>query len=485
MAANHGGRVQSLFEWLGGQVKELPIGTRLPTEGECARRFGISRSTAKRVFGEYRRQGLVYRVRGRGTFVGTEPPVEEPPRVPQRCSAVDELAGQLVSRICSGELRRGHPLPAVTTLSRQLKVLPATVTAAYRRLGAQSYVTKVGKRYWVGRTAAIMRYRTRREVLALTWDTSEYRGIEYDVGWEPTLVRMEAELQDHGFFLRTIDKGELADICRHIARHPPGPHGFFVLSVCAQSSYDHVAGMLKKAYAGPGHTMPPVVMLGVDFTGVAKGFHVVNTGNVATVQARVCARHLFEKDRRRVVLFLEVDDETLTFERLVKVHPEMVNLNPACDFHVVLRAQAPGASKSDILDLARARKGWDWLLSVWGKYRKISKEEIEASFDCTADFRSELHRLQRPSAWIFPTVEPAVEALDWARTNRIRVPRDLSIVAFSDGQLGRERGITCCVPDWDRIGYLMAHAIIGDIPVERSSKGFLRAQARVVERLTA
>lgn len=49
--------------------KELLPGDRLPTEMELAQKFGVSRITSKRALEELRSDGMIYRVRGRGSFV--------------------------------------------------------------------------------------------------------------------------------------------------------------------------------------------------------------------------------------------------------------------------------------------------------------------------------------------------------------------------------------------------------------------------------
>ena len=55
------------------QNGELLPGDKLPTEMELAEKFGVSRITSKRAMEELRLAGLIYRIRGRGSFVsGTE-----------------------------------------------------------------------------------------------------------------------------------------------------------------------------------------------------------------------------------------------------------------------------------------------------------------------------------------------------------------------------------------------------------------------------
>ncbi|MBD3241962.1 MAG: hypothetical protein GF331_15340 [Chitinivibrionales bacterium] len=58
------------------------------------------------------------------------------------------------------------------------------------------------------------------------------------------------------------------------------------------------------------------------------------------------------------------------------------------------------------------------------------------------------------------------------------------MVTFDNTVYTRHMGISCCIPDWDRLGYLMAHAIIGDVPIERSRRGFLHCGSLVLRRET-
>jgi len=44
-------------------------GTRVPTEAECEKRFGVSRLTVRQAMNQLSTRGLILRKRGRGTFV--------------------------------------------------------------------------------------------------------------------------------------------------------------------------------------------------------------------------------------------------------------------------------------------------------------------------------------------------------------------------------------------------------------------------------
>jgi hypothetical protein len=62
------------------------------------------------------------------------------------------------------------------------------------------------------------------------------------------------------------------------------------------------------------------------------------------------------------------------------------------------------------------------------------------------------------------------------------VPRALSIIGLENNPDFAHHGLTTCAEDWDTMGYLMAHAVIGDFAVAKTRRGFLRTSALMLKR---
>src|SRR5579859_5070601 len=63
-------RTQQLEEILEGLITSLKVGDLLPSERQLAQRYGVARMTARQAIEAMESRGLVYRLQGRGTFVG-------------------------------------------------------------------------------------------------------------------------------------------------------------------------------------------------------------------------------------------------------------------------------------------------------------------------------------------------------------------------------------------------------------------------------
>ncbi|MEU6710057.1 GntR family transcriptional regulator [Nonomuraea sp. NPDC046802] len=120
---------------------EIPPGGQAPSEHQIEAEWGVSRITASKALKMLRDEGLLYVVRGRGTFVGPE----STPRTPKETKP-QRIAAEIVLRIKAGQLKPNLPIPSETTLMQQHGVAKNTVRAAVALLRDQGWVFTVPMR---------------------------------------------------------------------------------------------------------------------------------------------------------------------------------------------------------------------------------------------------------------------------------------------------------------------------------------------------
>src|SRR3712207_7694745 len=97
---------------------EIGVGDRLPSEADLVAEFGVSRTTARRALDELRRQGLVRREPGRGTFLAS-------PRLRSNLAYLHSF---------SEEIERWGYTPGVRLISQEERAADEEVAA---RLGVE------------------------------------------------------------------------------------------------------------------------------------------------------------------------------------------------------------------------------------------------------------------------------------------------------------------------------------------------------------
>lgn len=107
----------------------LQPGAQLPSEGELCRLYGVSHATVKRALGDLVHQHLLYRMRGKGTFVA-QPKIQKDPRKIQSFTEEMRTLGYLVSsRVLEARIVRADPV-----LAERLQVSENEPVTRVRRL---------------------------------------------------------------------------------------------------------------------------------------------------------------------------------------------------------------------------------------------------------------------------------------------------------------------------------------------------------------
>ena len=98
-------RYREIEQAIRQRLSKLTPGAELPSDAELCEEFGVSRMTARHAMNRIAQEGLVYRIPGRGTFVGDAP--------------THRRANSLLS--FSNEIRRQGRVPSSRVLGRALR----------------------------------------------------------------------------------------------------------------------------------------------------------------------------------------------------------------------------------------------------------------------------------------------------------------------------------------------------------------------------
>jgi hypothetical protein len=210
--------------------------------------------------------------------------------------------------------------------------------------------------------------------------------------------------------------------------------------------------------------------------------NVFSRGNVETDMARVIAHYLLGRGFREANFCIHASElsERYRANFFLKIALSIQSVIP--DFKLRFIVQREEGSERDL----------DFFHSLGPEYRKYLEDKYPAAnlrdIEKNVFFSSNVFETcsQHPDTrlWIMSRDSMAAEGLQWLQSQGIRVPQDMSVIGFQNDPRNYHLGISTCGPDWDSMGYIMAHALVGDVKLARSKKGFLKVRCHMVDKLT-
>jgi GntR family transcriptional regulator len=102
---------------------------RLPAESEISTIFGVSRITVRQALSDLQKEGVIFKVPGKGTFVAKPRPSQELARLEGFGEAMSRKGHRIVNRVT------GHTLvKASASVAAQLRVAPDSLVTEIRRV---------------------------------------------------------------------------------------------------------------------------------------------------------------------------------------------------------------------------------------------------------------------------------------------------------------------------------------------------------------
>jgi hypothetical protein len=386
--------------------------------------------------------------------------------------------------VSTGELKRGDALPAVKAVCVQHRVTPATVGRAYRMLSEQGLVARVGRRYWVGGLDAGAFVQGSRAVYFFYHGSVAADEFLARIRYSQAVAEMEAELQS--LKIRLVfecSEGLEAALARWRRSGEP-PVGIVVAG--EDSGYFvRVTPLLEAFLAVRMLHKPRVLLAGVRAQRRSRSLLHFTHGHIPTIRARAvvefCRRHRFEQ---LCVVLGETKPGDSELRDSFRILGELTGQAGGPRVCYVVCRNGHVADPAGLVKLVRESWADDYMLSITGRCGPEGLESL-AGLVTVVDRVEDWYAQSSPrSLWYFRDDSRAGEALAWCRGRRVPVPSRVAILSARDTPRCHHHGISACATDWRTIGYLLAHALVGDIPVARTTRGFIRTSVRVFERLT-
>ncbi|MBD3239621.1 MAG: GntR family transcriptional regulator [Chitinivibrionales bacterium] len=474
---------EPLERWLESAIRDLPPGSRLPSERELARSFGLAKATVERVVRRFRERGAVVRYVGKGTFTAGKVVAHAP--VPAGTTA-DSIESALAELVSSGAVRTGDALPSVKELCVRFGVSRASVRTACDRLVSRRLAVKLGRGYFAGPSfeRVLGSARGGDYHLFMRGEPDFSRIYRHDF-LAPAYCAMERVLLSYGATMHYHSIEALDGLVRSWILRKQRPAG--VLLACVEGGViEQVAPAMGKL-VGDRRRAHVRVLTDVrtgNFSTVRSFGEVVSRGHINTIAARTVAGLLNERRFEQVHFFFDARQAMWDYSGpawpIIKLRAELGALTrmPGISFAVVGNEDL---SFDALFNLPRAVGVIEQRL---GKHRKVGVETLRREVVFASSLSPLLRRCTEADLWVFSSAMQAAEALGVAVDRGKRVPSDLSILCLEDDPYYYHLGLSYCGPDFDRIGYLMAHCLIGDIPVARSGQGLMSASAVLVDKQT-
>lgn len=474
-------------QWVEQMIADPSAGECLPPIRELASSFGISLSSIQSRLKPFVADGRLTAIRGRGTFVTLRMSRPSQPVELRGTTSAESIADAVIEDIASGKLKHGDPLPPIKLLCSQFKTGHAAVTRAYRILQQRGLTRRVGRSFWVGGLQSIRSFGARRTVPCFNYTADDPADMTADTEMRRAFEAMEHELHNHRMSIRFEDPAKLDLLLRPRAFSQCDYPGI-IISGIREEDYNELYPRLESLGPMLKRSGKRILICAGHLKKQKKKVHYFCHGTIITHVVRTAADACFTRGFQDIALLFNENESTLTGLRFfLRFISEFLLRSPRARVRLLIQTQVPHSSPESIFKRMPTHQitgNFEYLEGLLSKYTPITMNELYEMTTVSRNLGDLLAPLPKGSVWLTTSAATAHSLVQWCGAHHVPIPAGAAIVCFEDHPSLSHRGIASCIPDWSTIGYLMAHAVIGDIPLKRSRRGFLRTPAVLYERDT-
>jgi len=475
-------RTEQFRQWVLEQVKSMPPGSRLPADGALAETWQLSLRSVKKVMSELGARGQVIRRQAKGSFTpSAAQDTSEMLTVTTKASSVDSLVQLLTEAIQLGRFEVGTALPAVKQLTLSYGVSQHTVIRAYKILQQRGVVRKLARNYWVGALEALKPRGNSKIVYTLYDDAISVSDIFTADMMSEAFLQLDEILQRLDtvhLFAPLSSAKKLLDSWSKTGQYPFG----IILHKSSESTAKAVLRMLQTHYKQKAVSIPVLADAWHHISSGAHWLSIMPRGQVLTQWARTLAHYIAGGRFTKTTIVFNLDTRLWhQFEpsvALMRLRYELQQLPQIHDITCVVYTQKEEDARQSF---CREVGQFSDLLGQLGLQ---TAREFAETVQFHADIASAYRNLCDTTFWICSQDADIAWLQRQLAKDEIEVPRKCQLLGLEKNPQYYHNGISFCGPDWYRIGYTMAHFLIGDIPIAKTSRGFIKTSARVVHKLT-
>ena len=420
----------NLEEWILKEIGYVSPGCKILTDTQIALKRNVSTRTVRRVMSKLAMKGLVVRKQGMGSFVPHAS--HEANTDVRKKKSSEHLQEELEKQIRDGVWRPKTQVPSVRSISEKFHVSPHSVAQALLNMEKKKLLYRNGKRRVVG----LDQKSASKEVFVFTGNPISFSTIWSKDWLSAAFKSFEEELARCKFSICYLDVDKWPTIYEGCLKGAHQPHAIVFLRCQRQRAKQFVRD-LDVLCSLPRTTSFSGLLLGATGNTFAPTIHQVASGSLNTTRGRVLGEWAKTNGLDSIRIWVNAQKKAdIALRDIEKIRNEILMKNPDADLSV----SEP-----------------DWLTKP--NFRKWSENQL----------------------WIFVRDQDALQANSWLKTQG-KTSISPKIITLENSPLSIQHNLSGCAVDLHHLGYCMAHAIMGDIPVERTSRGFLRIRAKIVNR---